>query len=382
MKIAYIATAEVPSQKANSLQVMKVCQALVQIGETVHLFVPGRIRTDWDVLAANYGVTERFQINWIPSRAGFKRLDFTLGSLQKARTENTDIVYTRMLWVARLSQVFSLPVILEIHDLPTGHYGPMLYKHFLKSGKAKLVVYITDALKRLADDHAGVTAREDEFIIAPDGVDLERYSQLPDPPKARNLLGLPEKITAAYSGSFYEGRGLETLLELAVSFPDTQFLWIGGSATAVEDWKRKLTSAGVYNVILTGFISNDRLPLYQAAADILLMPYNRKFSGSGGGNIAEVSSPMKMFEYMAAGRVILTSDIPVLREILDENNAVFYSPEDFSDLKSKFSSLINNDSRRELLAQKALTDVREFDWKERMSKIMRSLKLPKKSLEI
>ena len=59
-----------------------------------------------------------------------------------------------------------------------------------------------------------------------------------------------------------------------------------------------------------------------------MMPYGKMVAGSSGGNIAEVSSPMKMFEYMASGRVILTSDIPVLREVLNENNAVFYIPED------------------------------------------------------
>jgi glycosyltransferase involved in cell wall biosynthesis len=57
------------------------------------------------------------------------------------------------------------------------------------------------------------------------------------------------------------------------------------------------------------------------------MPYKSKVAGNSGGDIAQVTSPMKLFEYLACGRAILTSDLPVLREVLSENNAAFYPPE-------------------------------------------------------
>jgi glycosyltransferase involved in cell wall biosynthesis len=197
-----------------------------------------------------------------------------------------------------------------------------------------------------------------------------RYGDLPQPASARKSLNLPDIFTAAYSGSFYQGRGLETLMELARAFPAVQFLWIGGNPDQVADWKKKMDAENISNVVLTGFISNDRLPLYQAAADVLLMPYDKQFSGSGGGNIASVSSPMKLFEYMAAERAILASDIPVLREVLDENNAAFYAPEDFEDLKSQFAALISDKSRREYLAHQAGEDAKAYEWKTRMKNIM------------
>ena len=86
---------------------------------------------------------------------------------------------------------------------------------------------------------------------------------------------------------------------------------------------RRLEQGGIKNVHLTGFVPNEELPLYQAACDILLMPYEEAIAGSSGGDTARFASPMKAFEYMAAGRPILSSDLPVFREVLDE---AFASP--------------------------------------------------------
>jgi glycosyltransferase involved in cell wall biosynthesis len=186
-------------------------------------------------------------------------------------------------------------------------------------------------------------------------------------------LGLEEKFTAVYSGGFYEGRGLSTLKELAQRLPEVQFVWVGGRDNVVSKWKEDLEKEEIHNILLTGFVDNNKLPLYQMAADILLMPYGKMVAGSSGGNIAEVSSPMKMFEYMASGRVILTSDIPVLREVLNENNAAFYVPEDINDLVKKFTELMNNASMREGFSKRALQDVQQYSWQDRMSKIMHSM---------
>jgi glycosyltransferase involved in cell wall biosynthesis len=370
VRIAYIATAQIPSTRANSIQVMKVCQALKLNGESVELYVPGKEQAGWDDLSKHYGIEERFPITWLRSQPVLKRLDFTTNGLRLARLSQTDVVYTRMLWVAWAARFFGLPVILEMHDLPTGRIGPLLYRNFLRSNSRKLTIYITRALKELTDQACRIQARSNEWMIAPDGVDLERYEDLPDAEQARKMLNLPERITAAYSGGFYQGRGLEALQHLAQAFPDVQFLWIGGNAQQVAALKQKIDLQGIDNVILTGFIPNEELPLYQAAAEILLMPYAKRFSGSGGGNIASVSSPMKMFEYMAAGRAILTSSIPVLREVLNESNAVFYIPEDFDDLRQQFSTLINDNALRDRLAQQARMDVRAYEWKTRMKRIM------------
>lgn len=371
MRIAYIATSRIPSSTANSIQVMKVCQALTQNGEEVHLYIPGRGNLDWNAISKQYGLALRFPITLLPSRHPLKRLDFVWAALQHARINRADLIYTRLLWAAAGALFIKKPVILEMHDLPAGRFGPRLFKWYLESTGTKLTVVITNSLRSRLEEKFKFTFSEQEVLVAPDGVDIERYAALPDAPAARKKLGLKEAFTAAYSGGFYEGRGLETLLELAGAFPQIQFLWIGGRPEEVARWTARIEELHLANVVLTGFVSNSILPSYQAAADILLMPYGKAFSGSSGGNIADVSSPMKMFEYMAAGRAILTSDIPVLREVLNENNACFYKPEDFSDLRDQFSVLLSDDQKRAALASQAKIDVTNYTWQKRMQRIIK-----------
>ena len=109
---------------------------------------------------------------------------------------------------------------------------------------------------------------------------------------------------------------------------------------------------------------NQRIPLYQAAADVLLMPYEQSITGSSGGNTVDICSPMKMFEYMAAGRAILSSDLPVLHEVLNVSNAVFCPPPPEGDeaWKSALGNLVANEGLRRRLSRQACADAVNYDW--------------------
>jgi len=370
MKIAYIATSSIPSATANSVQVMKVCQALTQAGHEVHLFIPGHGDPVWDQLAHQYGIVNQFPISRIPSNKALRRFDFIYAALRQAKLDQAQVIYTRMLWVAVFAQIQRIPVILELHDLPAGRLGNPLFRRYLSSTSKKMTVLITRALGRVIEGRFALKLPEKELVIAPDGVDDSRYTSLPDAATARRELGLKEVPTAVYTGGFYQGRGLELLLELAKDYPAVQFLWVGGKPEAVAAWQAILKNQDIENIRLTGFVSNEELPLYQAAADVLLMPFGKTVSTSSGSNTADVCSPLKMFEYMAAGRAILTSDLPVLREVLNEKNACFYAIEEYQDLKSRFETLLNDSELRAALAGQAKLDVEQYTWQERMRKIM------------
>ena len=375
MKIAYVSAAVIPSWTANSVQVMKVCQALLQNGEEVTLYVPGSDVTAWEKLAAHYGVAERFPVRWVKFVPAFKKIDFVLSALRLAKRQQADLVYTRLLWAAVLAQFRGFPVILEVHDRPVGRMGVRLLKRFMRGRGEKLLVLITHSLQHILESEYSLSFRPEELLIAPDGVDLERYRVRLTAPQARQQLGLAEGLTAVYSGGFYEGRGLETLLELARSFPQVNFVWVGGRADVVAKWQERIAAEKLGNVRLTGFVENQKLPVYQMAADVLLMPYGKVIAGSSGGNIARVSSPMKMFEYMASGRAILTSELPVLREVLTDDNAAFYAPEDMADLNARFAALLSDKARREKLAQQALKDVQAYSWQQRMKTIISAMEI-------
>jgi len=155
---------------------------------------------------------------------------------------------------------------------------------------------------------------------------------------------------------------MELLFGLAQRLPKVHFLWVGGRPQDVIRWQARLHSAGVKNVTLTGFVDKGDLPLYQAAGDFLLMPYEKSIAGSSGGNSVAICSPMKMFDYLAAGRVILSSDLPVLYEVLNNNNAVFCPAEDVDAWQAVLESLLADPVRCNALAQQARLDGQNFSW--------------------
>ncbi len=381
MKIATIASAQIPSTRANSIQVMKVCQALKQNGEEPRLYVPGRKHQPWESLKRQYGLQSEFEIHWVPAWRPLRYVDFVLRALLSAKSWQAELVYTRMLQVARTAARMGFPVILELHDLPSGRYGLAHLRKFLHAPTRKQVVLITRSLQALVEAQLGEAIPGDVSIIAPDGVDLERYADLPDPVDARKALHLPERFTALYSGSFYQGRGMQMLFDLAVHFKEMTFLWVGGKPCEINEWREKIQTAHLDNVILPGFVDNAALPEYQAAADLLLMPYSQTVAGSSGGNIASVTSPMKLFEYMACGRAILTSDLPVLHEVLNEGNAVFCPPDDLVGWLDAIQSLAADAPRRERLAAQALKDIRQYSWRRRMEKIIKPWKTSDKKVD-
>lgn len=370
MKIACIAPSTLPSETANSVQVMKVCQALTQLGYDACLFVPSGQPTDFEQLKSHYGLENEFEIRWLKATPALRKLDFAWNAVARAKRERFDLVYTRLVWVAVFALRQGLPVILEMHEIPAGQFGPRLYRHYLKMRGKKLTVFITHALRELIEANLAVKHIPVQSCIAPDGVDLERFEKLPPAVEARKALGWSESFTAVYSGGFYPGRGVENLYELAKAFPQVQFVWIGGKPAQLQDWQQKLDGDNVRNVILSGYIANRQLPLYQAAADVLLMPYQRRVAGNSGGDIAQVTSPMKLFEYLASGRAILASDLPVLHEVLNESNAVFYPPEDRVQMRQQFSRLLHNEPFRNKIALQAKMDAQQYSWKRRMQAIL------------
>ena len=204
-----------------------------------------------------------------------------------------------------------------------------------------------------------------DTVIAPNGVDLERFVGLPDPTTARRQLGLPEGLTAGYTGHLYAGRGMDLLVALARRFRNTRFVWVGGRPDHVRRWQTQLQSDGLDNVTLTGFIENEKLPRYQAAMDILLMPYERVIAGSGGGNSADYCSPMKLFEYLATGRAIISSDLPVLHEVLTEDLALLCPPEDPDAWSAALQTLLEGPGRRGVLGANAQEAAGRYTWQAR-----------------
>jgi glycosyltransferase involved in cell wall biosynthesis len=374
MRVACIATSQVPSRTANSIQVMKVCQALADLGHDLQLWLPGRApRVAWEELAADYGLHASFPIHWLPAIPQLRHYDFCLWAVLSARRWQPDLVYVWPLQAAALSAGLGLPTLLEVHDRPAGRMGPRLLGRFLNGRGARRLLPTTAALQAWLAAFYCVELRPPFSIVSPNGVDLERYDRLPSPADARRNLGLTEGFTAGYTGHLYAGRGIGLILDLAGRNPDIRFVLAGGESAAVDEWRQRAEQAGLVNIAFLGFFPNDRLPLVQAACDVLLMPYERHIAVSGGGDTSDTASPMKVFEYMAAGRPILSSDLPVVRELLDEQTAVLLPPQDVNAWNEGLRQLRGDAKRCAALSRQAARAVVEHSWTARSQRALEGL---------
>jgi glycosyltransferase involved in cell wall biosynthesis len=299
-----------------------------------------------------------------------------LRAVLRARHWGADFYYVWPLQAAALASRLGLSTILEAHDLPQGRLGPWLFAQFLQGEGARRLLPITESLRTALEATFQIPLQAPFVEISPLGVDLERYANLPNAAEARRQLGLEEALTAGYTGHLYPGRGIELLAELASRNPSIKFLWVGGEESSVSYWRQRLDEAKIENVHAMGFIPNLELPLHQAACDVLLMPYERRISVSSGGDTARFASPLKVFEYLAAGRAIISSDLPVLREVLDEGNAMLVPPEDPEPWDEALSFLMNHPDQRETLALQARQDAGQYAWVERVKRALKGLDAP------
>lgn len=351
---------------------MKACQALSQLGHEVFLYLPEHRNLLKNIdLSSFYGLTNNLQIEYLPSQTSLKRYDFALTAIRKARQVKADISYVWFIQAGIFSLLAKLPVLIELHGPPEGKFGPTLFRLFKNLPGKKRLLPITRALASQLHERFYINLNDPQLMrVSPNGVDLERFLHLAEPKSTRLQLGLPEAITVGYTGHLYAGRGMNLLIELARCFPRINFLWVGGRQEDVNIWRERLLGQDIKNIMLTGFIENSQLPIYQAAADILLMPYERAISGSSGGNSFSYASPMKMFEYMASRRAIISSDLPVIREVLNPSNAVLCPPEDIAAWSEALGTLIYDEEKRQALAEQAWQDIQGYSWLERARKAL------------
>lgn len=371
MKIALIANSRIPSLTANSIQAMKVAQALMQLGHDVRMFAPRETEPIApELLITHYGLRISPNLHLLPSIRGLKRLDFIVHAQRAAWKFNADLIYTWLPQSATLGLWMKYPVVLEMHADVTGLMGAWWLRQFWKTRGRKRITVTTSALRNALERSTKLKFENEAVVSAPNGVELERYENLPSPAEARIQLNLPDGLTVGFTGHIYPGRGADLLFELAKGMPYVNFLWVGGTPELVSFWKSKLEEAGAANVTMTGFVGHSRIPLYQAAADVLLMPYSRSISASSGQDIAEVINPMKMFEYLASGRAIVSADISVIREVLNENNTVFCKAGETGDWRLAIEALLADEARRVALGAQAQRDVERYSWARREEQVL------------
>ena len=143
-----------------------------------------------------------------------------------------------------------------------------------------------------------------------------------------------------------------------------QFYFVGGWPDDIV--KISKASNGLKNIHIVGFVSNDQVPTWLASADVLLLPNSGKYKH------ARVTSPLKLYEYMAAKRPIIATDIPALRGVLSHReNAFLIEPDSAGQMASAVMTVCQNENLSNRIAIQAWKDVQKLTWTNRAQNIFR-----------
>ena len=363
MKIVYISNSIIPSRTANSIHVMKICQAFADNGHEVVLLAPNRYKEyeeDIDDVYEYYGVRKNFEIRKLPyiyTRI-LRNFYYAYQTLKEIKIINPDIVYGRDLYGCFLSS-YKYPTIFEAHSPMNNSVSKQLLNLMDKNHLYKHTVVISDALKNLILKSQNIKSYK--IVVAHDGADKSSNLQ--------KVLKQTTNLKVGYFGHLYKGRGIDIILEVAKNLKDIEFHIVGGNLDDINYWKSQIQSD---NIIFHGFVTPKLVPSYRNECDILVAPYQKEVAVSGGkGNTSDFMSPLKIFEYMSSKKAIICSDLPVLREILNEDNSVLVKCDDISDWR-KAIEVLQDDSLRLQIANRAYEDfIKKYTWKIRAKNVIK-----------
>lgn len=372
MNIFYLANIRLPTEKAHGLTIVKTCDAFAREGASVTLIVPRRKTHIQTNVYETYGVQQTFLVRTVPTidwlythgqwASWLASAFFTLGAffLLLFSTRKNGVIYTREVSVLPLA-VLRTPVILESH-----HVFSKRSIYFILARFARGVVVISRALK---DTFLQAGFAEADISVEPSGVDLATFSSVMSRADARSGLSLPPDVPIIlYSGNFTtmgEDKGIHDILLAMQGLQEVLFVAVGGSERDRARYGAETLKLGVSErVRFIGFVQQQVLAQYQRAADVLLMPFPDT------PHYRSNMSPVKMFEYMASGKPIIATDLPTIREVLHEHNAMIIPPGDSDALAGAVRTLINDSALGEKLAIQAKEEVARYDWSERARRIL------------
>ncbi|MFB3853492.1 MAG: glycosyltransferase family 4 protein [Vicinamibacterales bacterium] len=394
LRILYFADIRFPLERANGIQTAETCHALARKGDEVVLVVrPDSAvppRDPWSF----YGLPAdaRLVLEVVRARGPLqlRRATYLLRAAARTFRAAADLVMTRDLGVAgvllALPRAMRPPLVYESHGLApvVSAALPELLANASHASKAK-----QDRLRRrerrvwqhaegyitithaLAEDLAALYGpRRRPLAVIPDGARVDHPRRF-EPP-ARNA-----RPVVCYAGHLYPWKGVDLLLHAISLLPDTACLIVGGmNGEGDLDRLRTLAhSLGIdERVRFTGSVAPSEVRPMLLRADVLVLPNTATAISE------RYTSPLKLFEYLAAGRPVVATDLAAVREVLaDGRNAVLAPPGDPAALADAIRRVIDDSELAARIARQAFEDAAGFSWDcraERIRKMFEAARRP------
>jgi len=385
MKIFYLAPIRIPSEKAHTYHIVKMCEALAQNNEVSLIVGYRRNRPELkgiDIFKY-YDVERNFVIRriiipdfiwlnkYLPSKLHYINvliytIIFALISIIYCHNDKVDLVITRDSRVAYMLSYF-FDVIYDVHAYSRGKLERYIERRAY--GRCRLLTATTAKYK---EEYVRQGYEADRIKVLPNGVDLKKYDIRISKEAARRELGWDEdKKIIGYVGNFLTLGMEKGLIEVIrsvkyIKVDNFKVVMVGGPMEAVDRYKHVIREEGL-NEGLFEFIDrveHSKVPLILKAFDCCLMPFpwNEHY--------AYYMCPLKMFEYMASGRAIIATDLPSVREILDDESALMVGAGDVRALGEAIERVLMDEGFAKRIGENAYKKVAEYTWERRAKKLL------------
>ena len=359
MRVLYIAETSLTNKSAYSHHVIKMCDAFGQKNCNLILVVPHeKNNLTFKKIKNNFLLNSKkpFLIKSILNSKidnFFTRFKFAIKTSIFAKSQKPNLIVTRSLLSSFCLSILKIPHFLEIHnEIKSFSKFLFLDLNYINSKYIKKVILISNSLKKKFD------ISKNKILILHDGVDNKNFKKFNKIKKIR---------TATYVGSFYEGRGIEIITNLAQKFKMINFKLYG---------QKKKINNKFKNISFFNHIGYNKVPAILAKSDVLLMPYaNKVFVKAKNLNTANYCSPLKMFDYLAAGKIILSSKLDGICEVLKhKKNAIIIKEYTLDDWSETFNDLLKHKYNLIKIQNGSIKTAKQYSWNQRVLKIMKANK--------
>ncbi|KKP92334.1 MAG: Glycosyl transferase group 1 [Parcubacteria group bacterium GW2011_GWA2_36_10] len=380
-KLIYILDSRMPTEKAYGYQSSKMCEQFANLGVAVELWSPKRKNHITEDIFSFYNLKNNFKHKIIhtPELAflpNFLRYwQFLLQNLLFfvklifIKIDKQAIVYSRSSLFCFLAILKHRKTVYECHDwFAKGKFFHLSLLKFVDK-----IVVTNYFIKEQFIKHNFVAGK---ILVSPNGVDLSIFDLTIDKKQARlkvnnifNINNILDKKILFYSGSFKtmgNEKGLkEVITVLSKLSQDFILLAVGGNQIDIQYYQKIAIDLEIEDKVY--FLPKQKqniLAILQKASDVLLMPFPK---------IAHYEffmTPLKMFEYMASQRPIVASNLPSIKQILDDTSCLFYRVGDLEDLKNKIILAVSDEGLVEKISFSAHLKVQQYDWQKRANNIL------------
>lgn len=372
-RIIYLTHWRFPSEKTMTPLILKTCEGFVREGYEVELWIPNRHNADSNNtdLFERYGIRERFKVRRLPvmdamhilGSVGFLLMvaSFNISVFLALRNRDDVILYAHDLRDVIVPSLRRLPLYVEIHDFYESSF------RFLNAAVLKrctgLIVTNTIKMERLVQRYG---FPRDRMIHQPNAVDYAFFATALSREEARRMLDLPQnRRLIMYTGHLFSWKGVDTLAEAAAYLPeDTDIYFVGGTEHDRTRLAAFVRERKLSRIVFVEHQPHDRIPLWQGAADVLVLPNTAKEEAS-----RFETSPVKLFEYLSSGRPAVVSDLPSIRDVVSDREVFFFGPDDAIALAKTIGAVLQDPEETAKRVEAAQMLAQRHSWESRSQAI-------------